>query len=209
MLNENISEAWNNFELVTHETDIVKKYFTRYSSVLKYEFNNTIEESITKMESYSSQNILHLGFKAIVIMQKNWARSIDELDKLYSAETLIESSTLNNSYQLSADEIELTKGLIIQHEKFFREEFENNIEELKVQISIFGLNSKEKAPLLLKAIIMMKENGAKSIDEIDKLHNTTMYKRYMEIKEESLQQHKKDLHKASLLSQKIKNYQED
>lgn len=81
---------------------------------------------------------------------------------------------------------------------------------------LFNLNNAKKEYLLaVKAIVIMKENWAKDINEIDKLDlNITSKNSYIDIKkenktiaklkEESRIQQEKDLIKAKQLSEKIK-----
>jgi hypothetical protein len=63
--------------------DILKDYFTRYWEELNKEFNNTIEENIIKMKSFPIESYNRNVFKGIITMQKNWAKNINEFDKLY------------------------------------------------------------------------------------------------------------------------------
>lgn len=73
-------------------------------------------------------------------------------------------------FKFTEDEIASIKETFIQADKIFRLEFDNySIDWLKEKMIKFDGNT--TLLLLCKAMIVMKENGAQTIDELDKLYN--------------------------------------
>lgn len=124
-------------------------------------------------------------------------------------------------YSLTAIELRIAEEFIAFNKYLLSLEFDTSIEDYKDIVN--ALNAKRLSDkhgfiyvyfLAVKAIIIMKENWAKSIDELDKLY--TISDKTLDIIEESNtkinehqeevhQQQEQDLNKAQLLSQKIKN----
>jgi len=79
-------------DLENKEIEILKEAYTSLRHVFILEFDRDIQELTKVMESNPYNEFLHLAFKGILVMKKNWAKSIDELDKLSS------SILLNNEW---------------------------------------------------------------------------------------------------------------
>lgn len=73
-------------------------------------------------------------------------------------------------FEFTEEEIASIKDIFIQADKIFRLEFDHySIDWLKEKMIRFDGNT--TLLLLCKAMIVMKENGAQTIDELDKLYN--------------------------------------
>lgn len=83
------------------------------------------------------------------------------------SEQIKTSESTEIEYSLTNEEKELVKEYFKIHDEIFRLEFDNTIELLKEKIE--RITTDKFLPLMFKAIIIMKENGAKSFDEISKL----------------------------------------
>lgn len=91
-----------------------------------------------------------------------------DLEKAWElSEQIKTSESTETEYSLTNEEKELAKHYFKIHDEIFRLEFDNTIELLKEKIE--RITTDKFLPLMFKAIIIMKENGAKSFDEISKL----------------------------------------
>lgn len=84
--NTNISE--NSYELTNSEMKIAKNFIEENKYLMQLNFNESIEENIKMLEMQNGLKIedpfyrYFLAKKALVIMKENWARTLDETDKL-------------------------------------------------------------------------------------------------------------------------------
>lgn len=121
-----------------------------------------------------------------------------------------------NNFELTNEEKELAKYYFKIHDEIFRLEFNNTVDLLSEKIK--KITSDKFLPLMFKAIIIMKENGAKSIDEIDKLDSNSDTNKFIngyewkciehqssKINEQLEISQKEDSNEALILSEKIKS----
>lgn len=124
---DDINVVWNDFELTEKEITVMKIYCERYSYFLNFEFNNTIAETEIKMNKYHDKDFNHLLFKTIVIMQKKWANSIADFNKVFW-------STETSNYGINIEEQNI------------------KINELQEKISIQTMKDSDEALLLSEKI---------------------------------------------------------
>jgi len=120
-----------------------------------------------------------------------------------------------NSYELINKEVELVKKFIQENKILVKMAFKDTLIENKLDVESRPFNINDMYWLALKAIVTMKENWAKNINELDKLYCKTttvsalnteeQNKNISELQKEENQQQEKDLNKAKLLASKIKN----
>lgn len=83
---EDLSIWWNKDIFTIEEIHLAKKYIEKYKTLLRSDFDSTIEENEIKMEKFSSNEVICFLLKAIIMMKKNWAKTIDDLDKIHNIE---------------------------------------------------------------------------------------------------------------------------
>lgn len=87
----------------------------------------------------------------------------------------LNTNTLKESYILSNEEIKLSRQFIIENQNIMQKDFEESLSENKLLILINPIHVpiKENYILAMKAIVIMKENWAKRLDEFDNYFNIT------------------------------------
>lgn len=121
-----------------------------------------------------------------------------------------------NSYELSNSEIKIAIKFILENLVWMDLHFQDTIEENEISIEHDNIDNTEYL-LALKAIVLLKENWAKNVYEIDKLDPTCKKKnskiniqnqKINKVQEEVKSGQQASLNQAQQLSEQIKSWKD-